>query len=120
MCFSVGMQPKQPPDRNLCSELVYVAPTEDTNSAPFIANLEEIAESSAVLLSEKPVRRRSKVRIISGTTYLDGIVESCIFEGLLGFFLNIQLAPESHWSPQRFTPKHFLTVKRFPVTKGLT
>src|SRR5437867_301613 len=119
-CLYPGMQHSQSPEHNLCSELVYVAPGGENGGAPFVANLEEIAESRAVVLSEKALRQRSKVRIISGNKCLEGIVESCIFEGILGFFLNIELVPESRWSRERFLPKHFLDVKRLASTKGFT
>ena len=50
-------------------------------------NLEEIGESSALVLTETKVRRGTKVAIRCKTRELKGVVESCTLHEGLGFFV---------------------------------
>jgi hypothetical protein len=72
-------------------------------------NLEEIAESSAVVLTESPVPVQSRVHIACATHVLRGVSKSCTFDPLLGYYLEIELAPASRWSRAWFSPKHLVT-----------
>ena len=74
-------------------------------------NLEEIGERSALVLSECPVPVASRVHIACRTHVLRGITKTCEFDRLLGYFIEIELAPASHWSRQWFSPRHLVPVR---------
>jgi hypothetical protein len=77
------------------------------------ANLEEIGESSALLLTETRIRLGTRIALDCKTRELKGIVESCILDEILGFFVEIRLDSECHWSPQWFAPQHLLPSSTF-------
>ncbi len=95
----------------LCSELVSVS-WEDPQGRrrSGVANLEEIGETSAMLLAESIVPRGSTVYITSGEHHLRGTVEGITFDRVLGFFVEVALQPESRWSEKWFTPAHLLAL----------
>ena len=75
-------------------------------------NLEEIGEASALLLTDAPMRRGSKVWITCELHNLKGRVKSCSQDRELGYFIEVALDADSGWSPTWFTPKHLLRVFR--------
>lgn len=95
--------------RDLCSELVSVRCHDPKGGEKAITgNLEEIGESSALVLSESEIPKGTKIRVTCEFNELRGRVRSCSYEPSLGFFVEVSLDPESHWSRQWFTPKHLL------------
>jgi hypothetical protein len=97
--------------RNFCSQLVSVIRSEQSERQPPISgNLEEIAESSALVLTENFICPGTKVHLECGKRELRGIAESCVRSERLGFLVGIRLDADSHWSPRWFTPEHLLTV----------
>jgi len=78
-------------------------------------NLEEIDENSAVVLSERPVPLASTVHVACSTHILRGVSRTCDFVPQLGYFIEIELAPASRWSPQWFSPKHLVPVGEYSV-----
>jgi hypothetical protein len=110
-CTSQGMIQSNPILRNLCSQLVSVFQTEEREPQPAICgNLEEIGESTALVLTENPIHPGTKVRIDCNMRELRGVTESCEANEWLGFFVEIRLDADSRWSPQWFTPEHLLTL----------
>src|SRR5438128_1792555 len=106
--------------RYLCSELVLVARLDGTGRIGLRANLEEIGETFAELIAERPFPRKSKIRITSETHQMEGTVESCVLDRPLGYVVKVQLAPKSHWSERWFTPKHLLRVPAASTAKVST
>jgi hypothetical protein len=100
--------------RHLCSELVSIiySPGVSKPEKSISANLEEIGETSALVLSDAPLQRGFKVWINCEMHHLRGRVKSCTLHRQLGYFVEIALDPESSWSPAFFTPKHLLQVFR--------
>ena len=100
--------------RHLCSELVSIlyAPAVSRPGRIISGNLEEIGESSALVLSDAPIQRGFKVWINCEMHHLKGRVKSCKFHRQLGYFVEVALDPDSCWSPAWFTPKHLLQVFR--------
>ena len=97
--------------RSLCSQLVSVFHSNGSKPVPAVtANLEEIGDSSALLLMEKPMRMGSRLRINCKSRELRGTVESCRVNEWLGFFVEIRFDRDSRWSPQWFAPEHLLTL----------
>jgi len=91
----------------LCSELVLI----DTGYSPIIpGNLEAIGRSSALVLTQTSVTRKTDVSIHTKDHILKGIVERCIFDEPLGCYVEIRLKPESRWSKTWFNPQHLLAV----------
>ena len=97
----------------MCSELVTVSyPDHSGFRLSQTANLEEIGERSAALLVETPVRRGSALRITCGRNTLEGTVRSCTPVQELGYWMEVLLDGQSHWSERVFMPKHLLRLER--------
>lgn len=75
-----------------------------------LANLEEIGEWFAEILTECAFPRDAVVRIVSKAHQLEGVVEDCRRQQPLGFFVKVRLSPKSRWSEGWFTPKHLLQL----------
>ncbi len=106
------MAKQVPLERNWCSELVSVVRVNRTGASEAIAgNLEEIAESSAVVLTECPVPVQSRVHIACRTHVLRGVSKSSEYDPMLGYFIEIELAPASRWSRAWFSPRHLVTLR---------
>jgi hypothetical protein len=80
-------------------------------SESIAGNLEEIAERSAVVLTESPVPIQSRVHVACGTHVLRGVSKSCEYDPVLGYFIEIELAPASRWSRGWFSPRHLVTPR---------
>jgi hypothetical protein len=94
--------------RHLCSELVFITRADRRGRQAMLANLEEIGEWFAEVLTECAFPRDSAVRIVSRSHQLEGVVEDCRRQQPLGFFVKVRLSPKSHWSERWFTPQHLL------------
>lgn len=102
--------------RNWCSELVSVVCVNRNGGLESVpGNLEEIDEYSAVVLSERPVPIASRVHVACSTHILRGVSRTCEFVPQLGYFIEIELAPASRWSPQWFSPRHLVPVRKYSV-----
>ena len=93
--------------RYLCSELVYIT---RSGRQAVLANLEEISERFAEVLTECALPRAAAVRIVSKTHELEGTVETCTQRRPLGYVVRVKLAPHSRWSERWFTPQHLLQL----------
>jgi hypothetical protein len=103
-------------ERNWCSELVAVINVTRRGAAQSVTgNLEEIGERSAVVLTECPLPVGSRVHIACRTHVLKGATTSCKFDHVLGYFLEIELAPASRWSRRWFSPQHLLLKREFQL-----
>ena len=99
-------------ERNWCSELVSVVRVNRNGASESVAgNLEEIAERSAIVLTECPLPIASRVHIACRTHVLRGTTKACKFDPALGYFIEIALAPASRWSPAWFSPCHLVTPR---------
>jgi hypothetical protein len=98
--------------RYLCSESVRVCRLDGPPKPVLLmpANLEEISRSSAELIAESPLPQKAKVRIFSKQHSLEGRVESCVWDRLLGYIVKVRFAPKSRWSEQWFMPEHLLAL----------
>ncbi len=106
------MAKQAPLERNWCSELVSVVRVNRTGACESITgNLEEISERSALVLTESPVPVQSRVHIACRTHVLRGVSKSCHYEPVLGYYIEIDLAPASRWSRAWFSPRHLLTLR---------
>lgn len=96
---------------NLCSELVSVL-YEDRSRQTLqtVGNLEEISSDSAVLCLEESVQRGKPVSFRVKNHDLYGVVDSCVADPQLGFFVTVALDKSSRWSEQWFTPEHLLSL----------
>src|ERR1700687_1334245 len=83
---------------HLCSQLVTIArknPTGESDSIP--ANLEAIGEWTLLVLTEHRLRRGTGAIINAKGHILNGIVEGCNLNKLLGYYIQVRLKPESRW-----------------------
>lgn len=99
-------------ERNWCSELVSVIRTNGGRPESIQGNLEEIAERTALVLTEGAVPNGSRVDVACKSHVLKGIVKSCTTHAGLGFLLEVRLSPESYWSRTGFVPQHLLTFRQ--------
>ena|ERR1700676_3124549 len=96
---------------HLCSELVSVARLSGQRLLDAVdGNLEEIGEWSALILLQDAVPIGTRVRVKAKARDLKGIVRSCTFDQLLGFFIDIRLDAESRWSEKWFVPEHLFSL----------
>src|SRR5690349_2053874 len=95
----------------LCSELVsvlYEDASRQTHQA--VANLEEISSSTATLLSEEKLESGRPISFCIKDHDLYGIVESSIFDPILGWFSKIKLDRLSRWHGRLFVPEHLFAL----------
>jgi hypothetical protein len=106
--------------RHLCSELVSIARLNSSRLRPMCGNLEEIDESTAVVLLDDAIPLGTKVRIDCETLELIGVVQSWTRDRSLGFFVEVGLDPACYWSAKWFAPKHLLALCGLRSSKRLT
>ncbi len=104
------MRESKPTHRHLCSELVFITRADRRGRQATLANLEEIGEWFAEVLTECAFPRDAVVRIVSKAHQMEGVVEACTRQQPLGFFVKVRLAPQSRWSEHWFTPQHLLQL----------
>jgi hypothetical protein len=96
---------------NLCSEVVSVLYEDRSRKTrQTTANLEEISTNSALLCLEESVQRGRAISFRVKNHDLYGIVESCVADPLLGYFVTVALDKSSQWSEKWFTPEHLLSL----------
>ena len=101
------MKTMSPDRRYLCSHLVALAfPENGRKKRTVPANLEEISERTAIVLSDYRIRRGVRVDIDCKPHCLRGVVVSSVYRHQLGFFSEVRLDPFSPWSELWFTPEH--------------
>ena len=101
------MQERRMDNRLLCADLVEVIWTYGGRTERRIANLEDISLSGVCLQLEKELKPETKVIIRYGDGALVGVVRYCTYRDL-GYFVGVELAPESRWSTQHYKPEHLL------------
>jgi hypothetical protein len=96
---------------NLCSELVSVLYEDRSRrTRETVGNLEEISSDSAVLCLEESVQRGRAISFRVKNHDLYGIVDTCVSDAKLGFFVTVALDKSSRWSEKWFTPEHLLSL----------
>jgi|SRR5579884_136100 len=96
---------------NLCSELVSVLYEDRSRKTrQTMANLEEISTDSALLCLEESVQRGRAISFRVKHYDLYGVVESCVSDPVLGYFVTVKLDKSSQWSEKWFTPEHLLSL----------
>jgi hypothetical protein len=101
------MDTKKAKSNMLCSELLnlhlqYKAGRE----RELKANLEEIWSSGALLLTDVRVPLSAPTWFAAGGREFRGKVAARKFLRGLGYFVEVQFASNSHWSKQKYRPKH--------------
>ena len=97
--------------KHLCSELVSVARLSGGRPMQVLdGNLEEIGDSSALILLLDAVPIGTKVRVMGKAKELMGRVKSCTFDRVLGYFIEVGLDAQSRWSEKWFVPEHLFTL----------
>ncbi|MDP9055401.1 MAG: hypothetical protein M3N93_14045 [Acidobacteriota bacterium] len=92
--------------RYLCSHLVNLR----IGAREFTVNLEEIAESGAVLESEEAVTADTKAEIrCAGAFFAGSIVEA--EEHDFGWRLTMNFSPLTPWRLEEFEPAHLIPLK---------
>ena len=111
-CNEQVMAKQQSSERHWCSELVSVVHVNRNGASESrSANLEEIGERSALVLTESPLPAGSRVHVACRTHVLRGNVKRSEYDPLLGYYVEIDLAPASRWSRRWFSPRHLIVVR---------
>ena len=98
---------------HLCSELVSLIYDSGCDGLRVeVGNLEEIGEWNACVLVDTPIAPGMRVAILCQGHQMQGLVETCSIDEVLGCFVRIGLDPDSRWSESRFRPKHLYAVAR--------
>jgi hypothetical protein len=96
---------------HLCSELISVSVISGRRPVEVLnANLEEIGEWSALILTQDALTPGTRVRVKGKGHELKGFVRSCAFDKVLGFFVDIGLDAESRWCEKWFVPEHLFAL----------
>ena len=91
----------------MCSQLVTIQCAGWDRA--FSGNLEEIDESTALVLADHPVGAGTQIRIQCGMNQLRGAVTNCL-QDALGCFIEVDLDSHTHWSKDWFVPEHFFGI----------
>ena len=96
-----------------CSELVSVVSVNSHGCSEAIpGNLEEIAERRALVLAEQPVAAGSRIHVACKSHVLRGTATACRWDQVLGYFIEVRLAPASRWTRKWFTPQHLVNLQQ--------
>ena len=88
-----------------------------SNIQQAVANLEEIAFTDATLLMEERVEPGQPISFRAKGHDLHGVVESCDFDEILGWFTKVGLDFTSRWQGTMFVPEHFLALCEPPFAQ---
>jgi len=83
-----------------------------------MANLEEIGPRRASLLVEARIPRGALTTIETQGQRLQGYARGAVHEEMLGWFVDVRLAPGSGWSRRQYTPEHLLSAFRTPCRRA--
>lgn len=95
--------------RKLCSDLVAIqVQTGAGRGRKITAVLEDISESGAGLLLERPVPKDAEVRLLCAACELRGHVRHCHLQKGVGYYAGVEFDPGTEWSEARYEPQHLL------------
>ncbi|HEY3825131.1 MAG TPA: hypothetical protein VGL82_11265 [Bryobacteraceae bacterium] len=104
------------PQRYLCSHLVALKNNSRAPAVNLFANLEEIWCTGAVLEAEEPVEMGAKIELRGGSaTFVGHVVQVERHE--LGWRLEVEFSPLTHWSVEKFAPQHLLDLSKRDLSK---
>ena len=93
--------------RFLCSDLVTIEwRSVEMGRHRSAGVLDDISSRGACLLLEHPIPARTMVHLVCGTCELRGKVRHCRYRTGLGYFVGVQFARETEWTPAKFKPRH--------------
>jgi len=97
--------------RMMCADLVEASWTdEDGQVHRADALLENISPSGACLEFEIAVPLGAQIRFTCEKHEFSGEVRYCKYAEI-GYFVGVQLEPQSHWSRRKFKPRHLLDLQ---------
>lgn len=105
------MRDKRSEVRMMCADMVEASWT-DKEGQPQHANalLENISPSGACLQFEVAVPPGVRMRFVCPKHEFVGEVRYCSYQEI-GYFVGVQLEPQSHWSRRAFKPQHLLDLQ---------
>lgn len=102
----------------MCADLVHVRWNGGGGSPKrTVANLEDISLSGACIQMDRPIPIRTCVSISHGRSEFSGTVRYCVFREI-GYFVGVEFAPGSKWSPAEFQPEHLFDPSRLVERQG--
>jgi hypothetical protein len=72
---------------------------------------EDVSPSGACLQLEMPVPLGTEVHWESPTLHFHGTVRHCLYREI-GYFVGVELDPDSRWSKTAYRPRHLLDPRR--------
>ncbi|MCS6953376.1 MAG: hypothetical protein RMK57_02760 [Bryobacterales bacterium] len=101
--------------RLLCADLVEVEWKDKTgHTRKSVANLEDISRCGVCVQLDDPIPVDTPVTVRHAKMRLRGNVRYCLFRET-GYFIGVQLAPDSRWSPSQYRPRHLLDPRRLVI-----
>jgi hypothetical protein len=102
----------------LCADLVDVR-WQDRSGREWstAANLEDISVAGACLQLDGPIPPETRLGIQHAQGEFQGIVRYCVFREI-GYFIGVQFAPDTQWSPQQFEPAHLLDLRELVLNRA--
>jgi PilZ domain-containing protein len=105
------MQERRVESRMICADMVDVCWTDTSGRQRRLsALLEDISPHGACLQFEKAVPLGADLTIEHKQGRMAGTVRYCLYRDI-GYFVGVQFAPESGWSPEKFQPQHLLDLE---------
>ncbi len=106
------MEERRAEARMMCADVVQVSWTgEGGRPGRATALLEDISRYGTCIQLERELPLGTELTIHHPKTTMKGTVRYCVYREI-GYFVGIELAPESHWSRSKFTPRHLLDLER--------
>ncbi len=97
--------------RLLCADMLEIQwrdPAAQVHHAT--ALLEDISGSGACLQLDAPLPLGVELRMKCRQRQFNGLVRYCVYREI-GYFVGIEFAHESRWSPRTFRPQHLLDLQ---------
>jgi hypothetical protein len=111
------MPDKRSEVRMMCADMVEASWTDqDGQVQRSDALLENISASGACLEFEVPVPPGVNLKFTCKKHEFSGEVRYCKYAEV-GYFVGVQLEPQSHWSRRTFKPRHLLDLQELAVGK---
>jgi hypothetical protein len=112
------MQDKRSEIRMMCADVVQASWTDkDGQIQRADALLENISQSGACLQFEMAVPLGVSLRFACDQHEFAGEVRYCTYNEI-GYFVGVELAPQSHWSRRSFKPRHLLDLQELVENTG--
>ena len=112
------MNERRADPRLLCADMVEIEWRDSCGRERHAtALLEDIAIHGACLQLDKALPIETRLTIQHPKGEMRGTVRYCIYQEI-GYFVGVQFAPDSEWSPNNFQPQHLLDLEELVMRRA--